>query len=404
MKPSKFRRGLLAALCTSAMFIAACSSDDDESSTTTAESTETTEAAGDPILEEAKRITELAAAGMVYAPSDTDQSAADIVAMDSWLGPESTPEAPADVKIAILYCAPGTACEVAANLAKTAAESLGWTVESIAGAGTPESFATAFDTALAGDPDVIMTLAMPDLAVGASLAKAREAGVVTISVADAENAADPNNAYDVYVSYRMPLMHQINAYAIIADSEAQAKVLLVNDSAFPNLVLSNTEFKRVMDLCEACEVTEVDWQITDALDPVKAQTAISNFLQSNPDVGYVVVPYSINLSAVVEGVRAAGKEDSVTVVAKDGDDVGLAEILKGGSKFNAGVSLEWISYAALDEAVRALTGNEPTPTANLGVGVHLFTAENTPADGKAEPAYLSAFDWKSEYLSLWGLG
>ena len=402
MKPSKFRRGLLAALCTSAMFVAACSSDDDESSTTTAESTETTEAAGDPILEEAKRITELAAAGMVYAPSDTDQSAADIVAMDSWLGPESTPEAPADVKIAILYCAPGTACEVAANLAKTAAESLGWTVESIAGAGTPESFATAFDTALAGDPDVIMTLAMPDLAVGASLAKAREAGVVTISVADAENAADPNNAYDVYVSYRMPLMHQVNAYALIADSDAKAKVLLVNDSAFPNLVLSNTEFKRVMAQCTECSVTEVDWQITDALDPAKASAAISNFLQANPDVNYVVVPYSINFSAVIEGIRAAGKADSVKAVTKDGDDPGIAEIIKGGAAFDAGVPLEWISYAALDEAIRAVSGEDATPTANLGIGVHLFTADNVPSDGKAEPAYLSAFDWKSEYLKLWG--
>jgi len=404
MKSSKFRRGMLAVLCGSAIFVAACSSDDESSDTTAAESTDTTAASADPILEEAKRISEAAAAGLVYAPSDTDQASSDIVALDSWLGPESSPEIPADVKVAILFCAPGTACEVAANMAKAAAESIGWTAETIAGAGTPESFATAFDTALAGDPDVIMTMAMPDLAVGASLAKARDAGVITISVADAENAADPNNAYDVYVSYRMPLMHQVNAYAIIADSDAKAKVLLVNDSAFPNLVLSNTEFKRVMDQCEECSVTEVDWQITDALDPAKAQAAISNFLQSNPDVNYVVVPYSINFSAVVEGIRAAGKADSVIAVTKDGDDPGIAEIIKGGAAFDAGVSLDWISYAAIDEAIRALTGSEQTPTANLGVGVHLFTADNVPADGKAEPAYISAFDWKAEYERLWGLG
>ena len=289
-------------------------------------------------------------------------------------------------------------------MAKAAAESLGWTAETVAGAGTPESFATAFDTAIAKSPDVIMTMAIPDLAVGASLAKARDAGITTISVADAENAADPANAYDIYVSYRMPLMHQINAYAIIADSDATAKVLLVNDSAFPNLVLSNTEFKNVMSKCMTCSVTEVDWQITDALDPAKASAAISNFLQANPDVNYVVVPYSINFSAVVEGIRAAGKADTVKAVTKDGDDPGIAEIIKGGAAFDAGVSLDWISYAAMDEAIRAVTGNEPTPTANLGIGVHLFNADNTPADGKAEPAYIAAFDWKSEYMKLWGLG
>jgi len=34
----------------------------------------------------------------------------------------------------------------------------------------------------------------------------------------------------------------------------------------------------------------------------------------------------------------------------------------------------------------------------------LFNKENTPADGKSEPAYLEAFHWKSQYLKLWGLG
>lgn len=400
MKLRKSSRGLFAVLCASAIFVAACS--DDKDSTTTTAGSDTTAPAGDSILAEAQRISEAAASGLVYAPSDTDGASTDIVEMTSWLGPESSPAVPADIKVAILYCAPGTACEVAANIAKAAAESIGWTAETVAGAGTPESFATAFDTALAGDPDVIMTMAIPDLAVGASLAKARDAGVITISVADAENAADPNNAYDVYVSYRMPLMHQINAYALIADSDAKAKVLLVNDSAFPNLVLSNTEFKRVMAQCTECSVTEVDWQITDALDPAKASAAISNFLQANPDVNYVVVPYSINFSAVIEGIRAAGKSDSVKAVTKDGDDPGIAEIIKGGAAFDAGVSLEWISYAALDEAIRAVSGEDATPTANLGIGVHLFTADNVPSDGKAEPAYLSAFDWKSEYLKLWG--
>ena len=195
MKLRKSSRGLFAVLCASAIFVAACS--DDKDSTTTTAGSDTTAPAGDSILAEAQRISEAAASGLVYAPSDTDGASTDIVEMTSWLGPESSPAVPADIKVAILYCAPGTACEVAANIAKAAAESIGWTAETVAGAGTPESFATAFDTALAGDPDVIMTMAIPDLAVGASLAKARDAGVITISVADAENAADPNNAYDV---------------------------------------------------------------------------------------------------------------------------------------------------------------------------------------------------------------
>ena len=62
---------------------------------------------------------------------------------------------------------------------------------------------------------------------------------------------------------------------------------------------------------------------------------------------------------------------------------------------NAALSERGSVAEAIDEAIRALTGSEQTPTANLGVGVHLFTADNVPADGKAEPAYISAFDLKA---------
>ena len=105
MKLRKSSRGLFAVLCASAIFVAACSDDKDSGTTTTAGS-DTTAPAADPILAEAQRISELAASGLVYAPSDTGIESTDIVALDSWKGPESSPEVPADVNVQIIFCAP----------------------------------------------------------------------------------------------------------------------------------------------------------------------------------------------------------------------------------------------------------------------------------------------------------
>jgi ribose transport system substrate-binding protein len=412
-------RALVALVCAGALALAACGSDSTAGSTsaapttgggsattagggsvTTAGSGDTSAPAGD-ILTEATRISDLAKQGLVFAPTDSDVPSTDIVAQTGWLGPDSTPAPPKDVNLQIIICAPGTACETAANYAVEAAKALGWNAEIVPGAGTPESFTQAFDTALSKKPDVIMTMAVPDVLVGASLAKAKEQGVVTISVADAPNASG-TDAYDAYVSYRMPLMHQVNAYNIIAETEGKANVILINDSAFPNLVESNKQFQKVMAECADCKVNVVDWQITDALDPVKADSAITAALQANPDATHLVLPYSIGLSSVIEAVRKAGKTDSVKVVTKDGDEIGLQAVASGGAAFDAGVSLEWVAYAGVDEAIRGVSKSGYTPTEKLGLGVHLFTKENTPADGQAD--YTQFVDFKAKYLSLWGVG
>jgi ribose transport system substrate-binding protein len=368
---------------------------------TTAGTTAGSEAPAGDILADAKRISDLAKAGLVWAATDSDVAAADIVAQTSWLGPTETPAPPKDVNLQIIICAPGTACETAANYAVEAAKALGWTAEIVPGAGTPESFAQAFDTALSKKPNVIMSMAIPDVLVGASLQKARDAGVVTVSVADVP-AASSADAYDAYVSYRMPLMHQVNAYNMIAESNGAANVLIVNDSAFPNLVESNNQMKKVLDQCTGCTSTMVDWQITDALDPVKADGVITSALQSNPDANYLVVPYSIGMSSVIEAVRKAGKADSVKIVSKDGDQIGLQAVASGGSAFNAGVSLEWVAYAGVDQAIRGVAKAPYLGPEALGLGVHLFTKDNTPADGMAD--YTPYLDFKAQYLKLWGVG
>lgn len=370
------------------------------SSDTTTEDTAAPDAGATDILAEATRITDLAKAGLVWAASDTGVDSTGIVAQTGWNGPTDAVSSIEEGKnVQVIICSSGTACEVAGNHVLEAAKALGWNAEVIDGQFNPEVWLTAFDSAIAKKPDAIIAIAIPDVAVDAKLAAAREAGIVTVSIADTP-ASNSQNGYDAYVSYRMPLMHQVLAYAVIAESGGTANSILINDSGFPNLVTSNEEYKSVMSKCTGCVVNQVEWTTGDALDPVKTDAVITAALAANPDATHIVLPYSIPLTSVIESVRKAGKSETVKVVTKDGDAVGLGAVVKGESPFLPGVGLDWVAYAGIDQVARGLAGDAYVAAEKTGLGVHLWTQADTAADGSSD--YTKWVDFKSEYMRLWG--
>jgi ribose transport system substrate-binding protein len=388
-------RGMAIAVASVIVLATGCSSSD-----TTTEDTAAPDAGATDILAEATRITDLAKAGLVWAASDTGVDSTGIVAQTGWNGPTDAVSSIEEGKnVQVIICSSGTACEVAGNHVLEAAKALGWNAEVIDGQFNPEVWLTAFDSAIAKKPDAIIAIAIPDVAVDAKLAAAREAGIVTVSIADTP-ASNSQNGYDAYVSYRMPLMHQVLAYAVIAESGGTANSILINDSGFPNLVTSNEEYKSVMSKCTGCVVNQVEWTTGDALDPVKTDAVITAALAANPDATHIVLPYSIPLTSVLESVRKAGKSETVKVVTKDGDAVGLGAVVKGESPFLPGVGLDWVAYAGIDQVARGLAGDAYVAAEKTGLGVHLWTQADTAADGSSD--YTKWVDFKSEYMRLWG--
>jgi ribose transport system substrate-binding protein len=396
---SRSVRMLAVAVSSVMVFVTACSGSSSDSSVTE-ETTASSEVATIDILQEAQRITDLAKSGLVWASQDTGISSTDIVAQTGWNGPTSAVSSvEAGKNVQVIICSSGTACEVAGNYVLEAAKALGWNAEIIDGQFNPQVWLTAFDSAIAKKPDAIIAIAIPDVAVDAKLAAARAAGIVTVSIADTPEA-NSQNGYDAYVSYRMPLMHQVLAYAVIAESGGTANTILINDSGFPNLVTSNEEYVGVMAKCTGCTVNQVEWTTGDALDPIKTDAVITAALAANPDATYIVLPYSIPMTAVIESVRKAGKADQVKVVTKDGDAVGLGAVVKGDSPFLPGVGLDWVAYAGIDQVARGLAGDAFIAAEQTGLGVHLWTKADTAADGSSD--YTVWVNFKTEYMRLWG--
>lgn len=385
---------------------AAAQQEADEARAAAAEAAEAADAlpAEDPILAGSRRITEAALAGMVTSLKETGNTPGDVTALTTWGGPTSTPVPPSGISLVTIPCAPVPPCSTVSDFVDAVAAELGWEHEMIAGAGTPESYVAAFDSAIAKAPDVIMGAAAPGALVGDRLDLAEEAGIITISLADLpEPDPDALAAYDAYVSLRSPLLGALQAFAVIADSGGTANVSMIRDATFPTLAATADEVEQIMAQCSGCSLHIQDWLITDAFDPAAVDGIISGILAQNPDVEYLIMPYSLGDTAVIESLRTAGRSD-VKVLHKDPNDEGLTNVINGGAWLTAASSLEWLAWAGIDQAIRGLTGAPYLGALDLGIGVLLFDADNAPSDLDQDQTFADAVDFRAEYRALWGIG
>jgi ABC-type sugar transport system substrate-binding protein len=142
-------------------------------------------------------------------------------------------------------------------------------------------------------------------------------------------------------------------------------------------------------------------QITDAVDPTKAATITRSAITKNPDATTLVLPYAIPLPAVVQAVESEGKD--VSILAKDADPVGLKAVADGSSLYNAGSSVVWAGWAAVDQALRGVAKDKYLGPTETGIGVVLFSKENAPKDGDIE-GFEGLVDYKAKYQEIWGAG
>ena len=385
---------------------AAAQQEADEARAAAAEAAEAAAAqpAEDPIVAEARRVTAAALSGMVTSLKETGNTASDITGLTTWGGPSSTPAPPSGISLITIPCAPVPPCSTVSDYVDAVAAELGWEHETIAGLGTPESYVEAFDNAIAKSPDVILGAAAPGALVGDRLDLAADAGIITISLADLpEPNPDALAAYDAYVSLRSPLLGALQAFAVIADSGGTANVSMIRDATFPTLAATADEIEQIMAQCAGCSLHIQDWLITDAFDPTAVDGIISGILAQNPDVEYLFMPYSLGDTAVIESLRTAGRSD-VKVLHKDPNDEGLTNVINGGAWLTAASSLEWLAWAGIDQAIRGLTGAPFLGALDLGIGVLLFDASNSPSDLAQDQAFADIVDFRAEYRSLWGIG
>lgn len=317
-----------------------------------------------------------------------------------WIGPPNAVKAPAHKKIYAIACASvAPFCDEITKGVVEAAKNLGWDATYIDGKGTPQGFAAAFQTAIAGKPDAIVTMALPESVVGTYLAQAHAKGIKLIGISSVPEKGTPaKSKYDAYVSARESPNAQLEAWWVIADSGGTARVAYIWDPAYPFLTVALNAAKKVFAQCSGCKILEVvNRQLSTAADPVAYQQLAASLIQRHPDVQYIVMPYGLGTRSIIEAVKASGK--TIKVVNKNSDPVNIGLVNQGLLAQENGTSPTWAGWAGVDQTIRVLSGAKPLADWQENLPIHIYVKSNAPASG--------TYNWdktnfKAHYLKLWG--
>jgi len=327
--------------------------------------------------------------------------------------PTSGPPAKKNVSAVFVSCgleSPG--CRVLAEEGKSAAEALGWNYKIIDGKNSTQGWIAGVRAAIAEKPDVIITNGMACPEVVEALKEAKEAGIPTLGLWGTpcneplygEESAEPgftipmlyNKEFETTEKYYYA-WGAIEAQYMVDATEGKGKMILAPYApAYGKSMLEAWETE--LGKCAACEILDtVSWVNTEQANgfTAKFETALVQY----PEANAALFPFD-STAVNAGGAKAivdAGRKDKM--VANCGEGGAEAQDLirneAGVTGCAAGMDLKWLAWAGMDEANRALQGQESVPE---GVGFHVVDKSNLSPSGKGVE---SKVDYVKAYEKIW---
>ena len=234
---------------------------------------------------------------------------------------------------------------------------------------------------------------------------ARDAGVKLVTLIDTDVTQPPEPDTDARVAQRYADAARLDADWIIADSKCQAQVLVLTTNELIagdiNQRAAKDEFEK---LCgSGCNVTFQNIPLPNWTSQITP--TVQSAIQSNPNLNYVMPLYDAMVQFAQPAVTLAGAKDRVSIVSFNGTPAILDMIEEDSPvKMDVGENPAQLGYAAMDQALRLITGAGPVESGDQNIGLRIFDITNV--DEAGDPPALGVGygdEWKSGYLKLWGL-
>lgn len=311
--------------------------------------------------------------------------------------PTSSPPAAKDKTVVLIPCAAAAAgCAEPMEGAAEAAKVLGWTTRTIDGKGDPSDEAAAIEQAIALKPDAIIIHAIDPGTVKGAVNDAKAAGIPVIA-----SSVPPSNLVAFSQSPTKEAWVKTgedSANYLIANSEGKAKYIQLTNEEF-GVVTERTEgFESAISKCGECEkVATSSFTFADMASKLPQLT--QQLIQTNPEATAIAVPFDAAVPFVLEGMKAAGA--NLTVTGGDGTAEALQCIREEcGLEATGAVPVKWIGWTDIDAANRIFNGENPAP-ASVGLPTKLITSENVQPE---EGTWNGDVDFPSLYEKLWKSG
>jgi ribose transport system substrate-binding protein len=366
----------------------------------TAGSSPNDDSSSSSVVAGARRVLQMLQSGWIYSKVPAPTEASQIEPYTSWLGPTQAPKPASKARVEVIVDTfQSVAAKASADGAVAAGRKLGWTVDEIDGQGSVQGFDQAFATAFSRNPQAIITIALSTQQIQDQLAIARSRGIITVAAVDVPPATGVKA--DAYVSFPQALMEVALAFEEIARTNGHARSIVLTDPGYVVTSGAMDAYANVMATCGGCKVYRANFLVSDTSDPAKVAADIAGELNSHPDATTLDLPFSLGLPAVIQAVKASGR--NITILCKDGDSVGLEAVANGSIYADAGASVTWLGWATIDQVIRGLAKQPYLPGDLAGLGVAVATKANVPANGYID-GIAGIPNYVAEYEKTWGVG
>lgn len=288
-----------------------------------------------------------------------------------------------------------------------AAKQLGFTVKRINVGGTPDTIAKGWNEAVQDKPDAVLAIAFgPELYPKQAKALAaahipivgfgfHSCDTIRTPCAPGEVGIAANTFGDPEAAKYGALMADV----IISDSDGKANTAYfgVPDFSF-NKPLYDA-FKAEYDKCAGCKLATQDVQIQDLGTNLPKQ--VVSYLQSHPDVRYLVPQYGDLLTGVPEAMKAAGITN-VKIVTQSSSPASFTDMKSKGAQIADGSTpYGYLAYLSADIAARLISGQE-VPAAQAAPPYRI-TLQSTVDD--ADSGYWPGVKgYQQQFSALWNRG
>jgi ribose transport system substrate-binding protein len=234
---------------------------------------------------------------------------------------------------------------------------------------------------------------------------AERAGIPIITVVDRDLTQDaqPNTAARVSQPYAEAA--RLDADWIIKQTKCDANVLVLTTNEVIAGDIGNKAAQDEFDkYCgDGCKTRFVNVPLSQW--STKIGTTTQTEVSSNPDLNYVFPLYDPMAQFVVPAIQLGGGTNRVKVATYNGTP-GILRMIQTGDTVEmiVGENETHLGYAAMDQAMRLMTGVDPIGDGDYGIPLRVFDDSNVDETG-VPPKYGVGYgdQWRNGFLEAWGL-
>jgi ribose transport system substrate-binding protein len=236
-------------------------------------------------------------------------------------------------------------------------------------------------------------------------AAAERAGIPIITVVDRDLTQDPEPNTAARVSQPYAEAARLDADWIIKQTKCDANVLVMTTN---EVIAGDIGSKAAQDefdkYCgDGCKTRFVNVPLSQWA--TKIGTTTQTEVSSNPDLNYVFPLYDPMAQFVVPAIQLGGGITRVKVATYNGTP-GILRMIQTGDTVEmiVGENETHLGYAAMDQAMRLITGVDPIGDGDYGIPLRVFDDSNVDEAGDP-PEYGVGYgdQWRNGFLKAWGL-